>query len=281
MTSGPLGQRLPLGAAAAVVALLAEGCGGSGQQVAPATPASTTPHQAGQGQTSAASAATQGQQDATTARQAGTTGPHGAPHRRDRKRPRPQRRQALENLPPDTRVKTAKAAASTAALVSGFTNPVIHVDARATIVEIGIAPDQACRARAGEQRTIAARVRKAVPFVREVRARVGASTLSAYAASHCRQVQLPRGPGSVAYLRSGYQRGTAGPIRIRGPRWSLAYDNSGAFLQILVYKSGRLTSDFVSVTSQGAGIKTFHGSGRLTLKITAAGKWRIQLRDRA
>lgn len=185
-------------------------------------------------------------------------------------------------VPPEKRKAVAEKTARIVLTIFGYRNADVSATRDGTRVAARIAASEACEGSAGESR-IAARIRKAAPFVRTVEVTAGGNgqSLSGYVRSRCAPLRLPGGTGRVVLTKKGSGPTTTKTFRVRSRRWTIEYANGGSFLQVLPMKDSLPTLGVVSVTERGAGRKVQKGAGRYSLQINGMGRWAVRVRDGA
>jgi hypothetical protein len=218
------------------------------------------------------SPAADGQGGASTSRnRAGARAGHGSAQVRGR------------GLSPAQRIALARGAARSVLMQVGFSEAAIDVGGEGRTVAIAIPAGSACTASPGDETRIVHQLEQVAPFLSRVTVGVAGSgqSLSSYATARCPSSALPSAPGRVAYHQTGRGFATTGSFAVHSPRWTIDFENDGAFFAVFVLRSGKPLPRVITETQRSAGSKTFSGPGSFRLRISGSGRWTIRVRDGA
>lgn len=146
-------------------------------------------------------------------------------------------------------------------------------------VAVTVAREDACTLSRGDAAAIARRVLNAQGLVRQVAVRVRGSILplEVYLKRRCAQAPVRTTTGRPVFRTSGTGITQTPEIRVSGKSWRLAYTSSSAFLQIYVYRGGKLDTVAVNRRGRGRGTKVLEGSGSFRLQVAATGQWSLRV----
>jgi hypothetical protein len=181
------------------------------------------------------------------------------------------------------RIALARGAARTVLLGAGFPQVGIEVAVGGRTLVITIPADSACTARPGDEARIVHQLKQGAPFVSTITIAVAGSgqSLSRYVAARCARSALPSGPGRVAYYQTGRGFVTTRSFTIRFARWTIDFENDGAFFAAFVLRNGKPLPQVITASKRAVGSKTFNGAGSFRLRISGSGRWAIRVRDSA
>jgi hypothetical protein len=126
-------------------------------------------------------------------------------------------------------------------------------------------------------------LKQVAPFLSTVTVGVADSgqSLSHYITARCASSRLPSGPGRVAYTRTGRGAVTIGAFTVHARRWTIDFENDGAFFAAFVLRNGRPLPEVITATRRSVGSKIFNGPGSFRLRISGSGRWIVRVRDGA